>query len=176
MNAAPPSPLEYMDVDTDIAPTRKRPREDRCEIRTQAADLLTPRYTGQSNQYVESLDWISTNTGEVKRSQRVEDEKDTRAMIISIHRGNPVRAATSIRRFLSNPSNKEVNDKVTAFMSEEQSQESRANSLILGGIHQSIDHHTTARGARTLLHEMFVKFVVVACMFKIVMDGTNIPD
>ena len=54
-----------MYVDTDITSTRKRPREDRCEIRTQAADLLAPRYTGQSNIYVESLDWISTNTGEV---------------------------------------------------------------------------------------------------------------
>ena len=94
MDAAPPSPIEYMDVDTDIALTRKRPREDRCEICTQDADLLAPRYTGQSNQYVEIIDWISTNTGEFKRSQRVEDEKDTRAMIISIHRGNPVRAAT----------------------------------------------------------------------------------
>ena len=52
----------------------------------------------------------------------MEDEKDTRAMLISIHQGNPVRAATSIRRFLSNPSNKEVNDRVTDFMSEEQSQ------------------------------------------------------
>ena len=31
MDAAPPSPLEYMDVDTDIASTRKRPREDRCD-------------------------------------------------------------------------------------------------------------------------------------------------
>ena len=65
MDAAPPSPLEYMDVDTDIASTRKRLREDRCEIRTQAADLLAPRYTGKSHQYIESLDWISTNTGEV---------------------------------------------------------------------------------------------------------------
>ena len=61
-------------------------------------------------------------------------------------------------------------------MSEEQSQESRVKSLIVGGIHQSIAHHTTARGARTLFHDMFVKFVVVACMLKIVMDGTNIPE
>ena len=38
MDAAPPYTLEYMDVDTDIASSRKRPREDRCEIRTQAAD------------------------------------------------------------------------------------------------------------------------------------------
>ena len=64
----------------------------------------------------------------------MEDEKYTRAMIISIHRVNPVRAATSICRFLSNPSNKEVNDKVTDLMSEEPSQESRVNSLIVGGI------------------------------------------
>ena len=53
-----------MDVDTDIASTSKRPREDRCEIRTQAADLPAPRYTGQSHQYVESIDLIRTNTGE----------------------------------------------------------------------------------------------------------------
>ena len=61
-------------------------------------------------------------------------------------------------------------------MSEELSQDLRVNSLIVGGIRQSIAHHTTARGSQTLFHDMFVKFVVVACMLKIVSDGTNIPD
>jgi len=33
---------------------------DRCEIRTQAAQMLAPKYTNQSIQDIESMDWVST--------------------------------------------------------------------------------------------------------------------
>jgi hypothetical protein len=77
-----PTPRECIDTDSanDFA-TRKRPRSlDRCEIRTQAAQMLAPKYTNQSIQDIESMDWVSTEVGDVKRNQQLEDEKDTRAI------------------------------------------------------------------------------------------------
>ena len=113
--------------------------------------------------------------GDVKRNQQLEDEKDTRAMLIAIHRGNPIRTATTIFRFLSNPSNKEVQDKVVELLAGEPSEEKRVKDLIVGGIRDSIKYHANG-GARTYIHEMFVKFVVLACIFKIIVEGIKISN
>ena len=102
---------ERVHIDDTATKETKRVRYDRCQIRTNAAALLAPQYTNQSIQDIELMHWDTTGIKEVAKSQQCEDEKDARAMLIAINKGNPIRAATTLYRFLSCPSNKEVKDR-----------------------------------------------------------------
>ena len=106
--------VEYEDdVDTETAGTTyKRTKYDRSDIRAKAAWMLAPQFVKRSIHDIETLPWDNTKLDEVNRSQQLTDQKDTQAMLISINRGNPVRAATNIHRFLTDQCNKDVNELV----------------------------------------------------------------
>ena len=98
----------------------------------------------------------------MKRSQQFDDSKDLGAMLFSISRGNPQRAASAISKMLD--TNQIVKDNITHLVFKR----SETVSKVMEGIRESIDLHTDGKGTRTMVAETFIKNIVTACMFKIV--------
>lgn len=85
----------------------------------------------------------------------------------SIAKCNPDRAAIMISKLLNDKSNAELKDIVLKSITDDD-----LNSLIFGGIKESLAHHSKCgRGSRTSSEETFVKNVMSACLFKIVKEN-----
>jgi len=150
-------------------------KRKRGDIRTCVAMLIAPKYTEQAPGDIESMDWEETDA-EVGQTQKWEDEMDLHVVTLAISRGNPKRAGCAISLLLSRSKNKDVKDEVLKSITAEKRKDDATKDLIIDGIRESIEYHTTSTGTRHAIAEMFIKFVVAACLFSIVSKGIQVAD
>mmetsp|Transcript_6526 Transcript_6526/g.10388 ORF Transcript_6526/g.10388 Transcript_6526/m.10388 type:complete len:130 (+) Transcript_6526:158-547(+) len=115
---------------------------------------------------VDQMDWVSTEK-EVKDSQQRIDEKDFRAMLMSISKADAQRAALILTRFLSNKVNANVRavvlKNIAKSTEQEVDKETATANRIVDGIRESIAFHTKD-GTRPTSSETFVSNILTGCL------------
>lgn len=99
---------------------------------------------------------------EQRRKER-QDAMDVRAAVMAISKGNTVRAAEALVRFLdSKDTNEDIRRTVKAHLND-------VDHQIVQGLKASIAHHTNSKGGtRSLAAKTFVKDVVTASVWNFV--------
>ena len=109
----------------------------------------------------------------MSNTQEREDVQDLVVMLHSICRGNHIRAAGAISKTLQDSKNRPIKDVVHELVFH-QTEEERTKTLVIKGIHASIQSHTSGGGTCIAAVETFVKHVATACMYKIVEEKVEV--
>ena len=127
--------------------------------REEAYKILAPRFSVKNP--LDDLEWRK-GPKDVRSNLTSRDMKDLQATLYGISRGDPNRAAKAYTRFLEQPENGQVKERVLHLMSDNDIQ---MEQMVMNGIRSSIAHHTISRGSRTTAAETFVKNVCCAAVF-----------
>ena len=158
------------------SPIDEATRRKRCKV-SEAVAVLAPQFsTGED---VHAVEW-STGTPRIAKTTAYRDKKELRAVLFTISRGDPRRAANAISNLLSEPNNDDVQKLLPRLVPDDIQndtiQKLAKYDLIVGGIRDSIERHTNGRGTRTIAAETFVKNVTQACLTRIVATGEKISS
>ena len=97
--------LSYLSIILSINLQSNPSKRQRQDVRLDASKILAPRFSPSSD--IDKSDWVRVEN-ECSRRTQDEDARDCRAMMVSICRADPQRAAIALSRFLSNKLNADV--------------------------------------------------------------------
>ena len=136
-------------------------------------NVLAPSFSKVMND--DKMDWAVSNKT-VSKSTLFYDSQDLNTLLMAISRANPDRAGKALSQLLSDKANVWVKNIVVESLSSSSKSTSDVNQFIIDGIRESIDHHTTSSGTRTIAEETFVKNVALACVFVMEQTGEDISN
>ena len=146
--------------ESDVEESSGGPRKCQpCVVkRLKAAEIIPPRNILASE--TEGSIWSEAKPN-VEKVTRHNDANDLGAMIFSISCDNAKRAADAVFRWLQKDKAAAVSDAVENLIG-------KTYTLVVYGIHASIQSQTQAKAPRNRAAETIVKNVVAACLFTIV--------
>ena len=136
-------------------------------------NVLAPSFSKVVND--DKMDWAVSNKT-VSKSTLFYDSQDLNTLLMAISRANPDRAGKALSQLLSDKANVRVKNIVEESFSSSSKSTSNVNQFIIDGIRESINHHTTSSGTRTIAEETFLKNVALTCVFVMEQTGEDISN